>query len=1146
MNLIKTTSVLVFLFCLQNASCQEIVDTLSVRTDSYVTSKAGFTGINYGADGELRAHYTSGVSTERFFLSFNFSTVPSNAIITSATLLLETDSLNGSSNLNLYVERVDSIWNHDSISWDNQPSTYISDQISISNSIVSAGGLQQFDVTEHVQHFVNYSNLNNGWLIRLQDESSSPDRGVFYYSKEYNSGSKKPKLEIKYILPMEFGTSIIHCTSGNEDGELEAAVTNGSGVNVSSIRIHKINRDYGEMGAADLVNVTSSSNVGYNSGTGVITASDLAPGFYRLRVDDLLYASSGSNSTYRFYKYFLVGRVGDTISGILLPSVSYQENVRIARDKPGASPPTDLENTNQSSYTNLYVSSSPALDKEYASLIQYFLDFDNQLEFTKAELTIKSAAQFYRGSNTSNATNYSLVTSPWQEKVVTWNTRPSIDSSSAVYIPTTTIIGYDTIDLFDTVSILSFVEFWQENPKQNFGFEMALEDYNNTKWASRNYKGSASNENFIEFQFVVRPNVVTSFDEVTNSGNIEIFAPTFNGPYKYLLSYEPLPTLNDIWQAVKDSIPVDSATFFAGDVNSREFVFEDLPAERYYVTVFDYNGTKILEEQAILSPELLLYESTAIVQTDLELRVDTLLDTVGFATFYALLRAEDDGGFDFKITNLDDDFIIGFNKEFDTLAYEDTLFEFGFKVNAAYGEYSIVRGTSTLRSGTVAIDDEIRIAKNQGDLIVYKNGVEEYSYPFDLKDGAYKLETKLKGPLAWIQKPALFSAFKRPRPLVSDIVHPECPSENSSFVLTLPPGYFAYQSFAFFIKDLQTNQYVTGGSQGGTINLPIGTYQLEYSYTTSLNGPFIFVTEQFTIGHPIEWTNLIYTTQDPLTLNTITPSGSNVLSTANSTNISENNITNWVEFEWKGTGNSINSYLYSWAWARTYLKDPSGNRLGEMIVVNPGFGLMSNLVYVYDNAGLLTTFYNYQNKPIRVEFSTNSGLTPNFNIVSNGITIAQNGAADIGTSNKLQFYSEMASSSSGEFKGQRVFTVNSLANFCQFGQPENIGYVRLEKELTSGYYTVSHEKLLFEIDGEYFLQPNTALDYSIFATNLQEVAGVTDNGLTIVGSAPVLVKHIAQNGFEIDFSQISINPGYYVLEVVNEKNEKMYLRFKLL
>lgn len=99
-------------------------------------------------------------------------------------------------------------------------------------------------------------------------------------------------------------------------------------------------------------------------------------------------------------------------------------------------------------------------------------------------------------------------------------------------------------------------------------------------------------------------------------------------------------------------------------------------------------------------------------------------------------------------------------------------------------------------------------------------------------------------------------------------------------------------------------------------------------------------------------------------------------------------------------------------------------------------------------------------------------------------------------------------------------------------------YALLLKKPDGGYYKVVNNSMLFKYDGQY---ANTNLKYNVYKYstgsnfNLSVASDVSNNI-----SNSLLVKS-GDNRYSLNTS--SLATGNYLLEVVNEKNEKMYLRF---
>ena len=96
-------------------------------------------------------------------------------------------------------------------------------------------------------------------------------------------------------------------------------------------------------------------------------------------------------------------------------------------------------------------------------------------------------------------------------------------------------------------------------------------------------------------------------------------------------------------------------------------------------------------------------------------------------------------------------------------------------------------------------------------------------------------------------------------------------------------------------------------------------------------------------------------------------------------------------------------------------------------------------------------------------------------------------------------------------------------------------YAMLSKSLDGGYYTAQQGNLYFRYNEEY-LDMDSAMTYNVYDWHHDVVVNQ--------GDQPIDVR-FEDNTCYIDMScsGATIAQGYYVLEVINEKNEKWYLRF---
>lgn len=90
-------------------------------------------------------------------------------------------------------------------------------------------------------------------------------------------------------------------------------------------------------------------------------------------------------------------------------------------------------------------------------------------------------------------------------------------------------------------------------------------------------------------------------------------------------------------------------------------------------------------------------------------------------------------------------------------------------------------------------------------------------------------------------------------------------------------------------------------------------------------------------------------------------------------------------------------------------------------------------------------------------------------------------------------------------------------------------YAVLKPELDGGYYQTIGGNVYFTVDGEY---NTTALNYAVYNFQRNAMSGTTVSNSSL---------NYGDNRYALNVN--SLASGYYVLEVVNQKNEKKVLRF---
>lgn len=162
---------------------------------------SGYAPVSFEADA-----WTSNGSSYNFrsIVKFDFSSIPANATIKSATLYLYSnptpttgDQINANSGPTnaCYLQQVTSAWSIPAIGWYNQPTLATNNQISIPHTTLSKLDLN-LDVTAMVASMVN-NNANYGFFLRLQNEVTYNSR-IFVSSRNTTYPDKRPKIVITY------------------------------------------------------------------------------------------------------------------------------------------------------------------------------------------------------------------------------------------------------------------------------------------------------------------------------------------------------------------------------------------------------------------------------------------------------------------------------------------------------------------------------------------------------------------------------------------------------------------------------------------------------------------------------------------------------------------------------------------------------------------------------------------------------------------------------------------------------------------------------------------------------------------------------------------------------------------------------------
>jgi hypothetical protein len=202
------------------ASARPLADTYSSQPDetsgidTWIDSSQVNT--NRGSSGTLAVgESNAAAAVGRALIKFDLSSIPSNAVITSATLYM-TISADVSSNARSFrVYRLVRSWVESEATWniaatgtnwgtagagntttDYDPTAWATTAFT-ANETVGTEKAWALDVTEF-EKFINGTYTNYGWVIRADTENN--DQYIFYSSSNATS-SNRPRLVVEYTVP---------------------------------------------------------------------------------------------------------------------------------------------------------------------------------------------------------------------------------------------------------------------------------------------------------------------------------------------------------------------------------------------------------------------------------------------------------------------------------------------------------------------------------------------------------------------------------------------------------------------------------------------------------------------------------------------------------------------------------------------------------------------------------------------------------------------------------------------------------------------------------------------------------------------------------------------------------------------------------
>ena len=105
-------------------------------------------------------------------------------------------------------------------------------------------------------------------------------------------------------------------------------------------------------------------------------------------------------------------------------------------------------------------------------------------------------------------------------------------------------------------------------------------------------------------------------------------------------------------------------------------------------------------------------------------------------------------------------------------------------------------------------------------------------------------------------------------------------------------------------------------------------------------------------------------------------------------------------------------------------------------------------------------------------------------------------------------------------------------------------YYDLKRELDAGYYHTLKKRINFKYDEEYEPDQGKRVIYNIYSKNRSLLASVNEPGTASPITSPNALSRFGTGMYSYYLGNLGLTVGeYYVLEVINRKNESMFLRF---
>ena len=180
--------------------------TLTLQPDASAGKDAGVSSLgptsNNGLSDQINAiAWTSGGPfTVRTLIDFDLSSLPADAVITSADLTLyfnpDASSIYQNQGANaLWIERINSSWDETAVTWNTQPTVTTTNRVSIPAS-TSVTQNYTMGITQLIKDII--ANPASSYGLRMSLQTETAYASVMMSSSDHSNAALHPKLDICY------------------------------------------------------------------------------------------------------------------------------------------------------------------------------------------------------------------------------------------------------------------------------------------------------------------------------------------------------------------------------------------------------------------------------------------------------------------------------------------------------------------------------------------------------------------------------------------------------------------------------------------------------------------------------------------------------------------------------------------------------------------------------------------------------------------------------------------------------------------------------------------------------------------------------------------------------------------------------------